>query len=127
MEKTIVIDGQKVRFKTNGAIPLRYKAQFGKDYFKEIFKMLPIGKLNGKDKNEIKPEDLEALDFDVFYNVAWTMAKTADPTISEPLEWLGSFEEFPIGDIFPDLQEMMLTTLQSTKKKMNSTKKTAKK
>lgn len=115
MEKTILIDDKKVRFKTNGAIPLRYKAQFGKDYFKEIFKMLPIAKLNSKNKN-LNPENLESLDFDVFYNVAWIMAKTADPTIPEPLEWLGEFEEFPIADIFPELQELMMATLQSKKK-----------
>lgn len=112
MEKTIVIDDKKVRFKTNGAIPLRYKAQFGKDYFKEIFKMLPIARMG---KNP-KPEDLESLDFEVFYNVAWIMAKTANPTIPEPIEWLGEFEEFPIADIFPELQDLMMATLQSKKK-----------
>jgi hypothetical protein len=115
MEKTIVIDDKKVRFKTNGAIPLRYKAQFGRDYFREIFKMLPLANL-GKKKN-FGIEEIEQLDFEVFYNVAWIMAKTADPTIPEPLEWLGEFEEFPIGDIFPELQELMLATMQTTKKK----------
>jgi hypothetical protein len=123
MEKTILIDGQKVRFKTNGATPLRYKAQFGKDYFKEIFKMLPLTKLNKKDDN---PAALESLDFDVFYNVAWIMAKTAEPTIPEPLEWLEQFDEFPIADIFPELQELMLASMQSSKKNMTATVKAAK-
>jgi hypothetical protein len=113
MEKTIEIDGKKVRFKTNGAIPLRYKAQFGKDFFKEIFKMLPMARLGAKN---FKAEDLESIDFDVFYNVAWIMAKTADTNIPEPIEWLGQFDEFPIVDIFPDLQELMMATLQSKKK-----------
>jgi hypothetical protein len=115
MEKTILIDGQKVLFKTNGAIPLRYKAQFGKDYFKEILKMAPLAEIQGK---KIEPSDLELLDFDIFYNVAWIMAKTANPTIPEPLEWLGNFDEFPMADIFPELQEMMICSLQSSKKKM---------
>ena len=44
MEKTITIDGKQVRFKSNGATPLRYKAQFGKDYFKEIMKLSTIAK-----------------------------------------------------------------------------------
>jgi hypothetical protein len=123
MEKTILIDGQKVRFKTNGATPLRYKAQFGKDYFKEIFKMLPLTQINKKDVN---PADLEALDFEVFYNIAWIMAKTADPTIPEPLEWLEQFDEFPIADIFPELQELMLASMQSSKKNMTATVKAAK-
>ena len=70
MEKTIEIDGKKIRFKTNGATPLRYKAQFGKDFFKEILKLAPLEKLQGKDKKDITSEDLEALDFEVFYNIA---------------------------------------------------------
>jgi hypothetical protein len=117
MEKIITIDGKEVKFKTNGAIPLRYKAQFGKDYFKEILKMFPLTKLKEKKKNEINVKDLEALDFEVFYNVSWVMAKTADPSIPEPLTWFASFDEFPIGDIFPELQDMMIATLETSKKK----------
>jgi hypothetical protein len=118
LEKTIVIDGKKVVFKTNGAIPMRYKAQFGKDYFKEILKMLPLTKIKKKKKQDIDVEDLEVLDFEVFYNVAWVMAKTADPSTPEPLEWLSSFEEFPILEVFTDIQDLMNATLQTSKKKL---------
>jgi hypothetical protein len=114
MEKTITIDGKKVSFKSNGATPLRYKVQFGKDYFKEILKLAPLTKL--KDK-ELKPADLDALDFDVFFNISWVMAKTADPTIPEPLEWLEKFEEFPMATIIPELQELMVSSFKSAKKK----------
>ncbi len=126
MEKTILIDGQKVRFKTNGATPLRYKAQFQKDYFKEILKMAPLAKFGGK--KDFKPEDLDALDFDIFFNIAWIMAKTADSTIPEPLEWLEGFDEFPLIEIFPELQELMIASLQgnATKKKIPSSKRTKK-
>jgi hypothetical protein len=112
MEKTIVIDGKKVRFKSNGATPLRYKAQFGKDYFKEILKLAPLQNI----KN-ITSKDLEILDFEVFYNIAWIMAKTAEPTIPEPLEWLEQFDEFPMSVVIPELQELMVSSFQSTKKK----------
>ena len=118
MEKTIEIDGKKIRFKTNGATPLRYKAQFGKDFFKEILKLAPLEKLQGKDKKDITSEDLEALDFEVFYNIAWIMAKTNDPTIPEPLEWLEQFDEFPMTEIVPELQELMLASFQTSKKKL---------
>ncbi len=70
---------------------MRYKAQFGKDYFKEILKMFPLTELankKGKAKKDVTAEELETLDFEVFYNIAWIMAKTAEPTIPEPLEWL---------------------------------------
>jgi hypothetical protein len=115
MEKTIMIDGKAVSFKTNGATPLRYKAQFQKDYFKEILKLAPLENLSGK--NEIDVDDLNVLDFDVFYNIIWIMAKTADPTIAEPVEWLEQFEEFPLTDIIPELQDLMLASFQTSKKK----------
>jgi hypothetical protein len=115
MEKTITIDGKQVRFKSNGATPLRYKAQFGKDYFKEIMKLAQLEKLQGKKK--ISAADLDALDFEVFYNISWIMAKTADPTIPEPMEWLEQFDEFPMIDIIPEIQDLLLTSFQTTKKK----------
>lgn len=117
MEKTITIDGKEIKFKTNGATPLRYKAQFQKDYFKEILKLSSLEKLAGKEKSEIDYNDLDALDFEVFYNIAWIMAKTADPTIAEPVEWLEQFEEFPMADIIPELQDLMLASFQTSKKK----------
>lgn len=115
MEKTIIIDGKKVNFKSNGATPLRYKAQFGKDYFNEILKLAPLQSL--KEKKTIDPKLLASLDFEVFYNLAWIMAKTADPTIPEPMEWLEQFDEFPMAQIIPELQGMMSSSFQSTKKK----------
>jgi hypothetical protein len=117
MEKIIEIDGKKVGFKTNGATPLRYKAQFGKDYFKELIKLAPLESLMGKKKKEVTFQDLDALDFEVFYNISWIMAKTYDPTIPEPLEWLEQFDEYPIADVIPQLQELMASSFQTTKKK----------
>jgi hypothetical protein len=117
MEKTITIDGKQVTFKTNGATPLRYKAQFGKDYFKEILKMASFENLAKKKKESININDLEALDFEVFYNIAWIMAKTATPSIPDPIEWLEQFDEFPMIEVIPELQDMILTSMQTTKKK----------
>ena len=105
MEKTLTIDDKQILFKTTGATPLRYKQQFGKDFFAEIAKMS-----NGKKFN------LADLDMEAFYNIAWVFAKTADKTIPEPLEWLDTFETFPILDIIPDLQDMLLATMQTKKK-----------
>lgn len=116
MEKTIIIDGKAVRFKATAAFPLRYKAQFGKDFFSEIFKMGALEKLGDLDPSTIKRENLEGLDFEVFYNIAWTMAKTADPTIPDPITWLDQFDEFPMIDVIPALQDMILSTIQSKKK-----------
>lgn len=117
MEKIIEIDGKKIGFKTNGATPLRYKAQFGKDYFKEIMKLAPLEKIMNKKKNQVTVDDLDLLDFEVFYNISWIMAKTYDPTIPEPLEWLERFDEYPIAEIIPELQDLMASSFQTSKKK----------
>ena len=44
------------------------------------------------------------------------MAKTADSSIPEPMVWLEQFDEFPMAEIIPELQDMLLL-IQTTKKK----------
>lgn len=127
MEKTIEISGKKVRLKTSGAFPLRYKAQFHKDYFKELVKLVPLLKVYEKvEKSKSKKNELQnmvdamnLIDFELFYNIVWTMAKTADPSIPEPLEWLDQFETFPIIEILPQMQEMM-TAMIATEKNLQA-------
>lgn len=109
MEKTIEIDGKQVRFKSTAATPLRYKAQFGRDYFSEIMKLEGLTKL----KNS---KDLAKIDFDTFYNIIWVLAKTADSKIQEPLEWLDGFEEFPLFEIIPEIQDLIIASIQGKKK-----------
>lgn len=104
MEKTLTIDGKEITFKTTGATPLRYKQQFGKDFFGELKKMMPE---KGKEFD---------IDLEVFYNFAWVTAKTADKSIPTPIEWFDSFEEFPIMEFIPDLQELLISTMQTKKK-----------
>ncbi|CUB51216.1 hypothetical protein BN2127_JRS10_00733 [Bacillus subtilis] len=113
MEKTITVDGQDIRLKSTGATPVRFKAQFGKDYFAQLLKLAPLGKI---DMENLDPSKLDSVDFEVFYNLVWTMAKTADPKIPEPMVWLDSFDEFPIIEILEDIQDMIASTIQSKKK-----------
>jgi len=117
MEKTITIDGKEIRFKSTGATALRYKSQFRKDLFQELFKMGGFDKVINKKTKDINPADLEGLDFDLFYEIAWVMAKTADPSIPDPIAWLDRFDEFPMMEIIPQLTELISSTLQSNKKK----------
>ena len=116
MEKTIVIDGKNIRFKSTGGSAIRYKAQFGKDFFADVAKLSSLDKLTKIDDKDFKPEDLEGLDFTFFYNIAWVYAKTADNKIGDQLTWLDSFDEFPIMEIIPELQELITATLKTKKK-----------
>lgn len=110
MEKTITIDGKQVRFKSTGATPLRYQTQFGRSFFRDL-----MGLYEGGSKKKVDANDWSKINFEMFYYIAWTLAKTADPSIPEPMEWLDSFDEFPIGEIATELQEMLTQTLQSKK------------
>lgn len=119
MEKTIVIDGKPIRFKTSGAVVKRYMMQFQRDFFDDIFKMAEGSLIEGDLKELDRAEMVKvvrSIDFNVFYDIAWTFAKTADSTIPDPLTWLDGFDEFPIFEILPELQEL-LTSAIATKKK----------
>lgn len=109
MEKILTIDGRQVKFKSTGAFLLRYKAQFGRDAIQDIFKLQNA--INPK-TNELK--DISALDLEVFYNLIWTLAKTADPNLPPPMDWLDSFSEFPLIEIIPETMDMIFSCLKST-------------
>lgn len=113
MEKTIEISGQQVNFKTSGAIPKRYKMQFQRDFFKDLLGMGALSSVDGK----VDVNDIQNINFEVFYDIAWTMAKTADNKIPDPMTWLDGFDEFPIIEILPELQDMLAATISTTKKK----------
>ena len=109
MEKIIRIADQEVVLKTTGATLLRYKMQFGKDLLTELIKL---------EKIYVEGElQLENLDFELFYNILWIMAKTANYEIKPPLEWLDEFEELPILEILPEVMEMLTGLMKTTKKK----------
>lgn len=119
MEKTLTIDGQKVTFKSSGATPIRYRAQFNRDYFQDIIKMQKAAKeskLENKKPEEVTAEDLEGIDFEVFYRIVWVLAKTANKEISDLEDWLDDFEYFPIEEIVPELFDVIAASLQSKKK-----------
>ena len=108
MEKILTIDGRQVKFKSTGAFLLRYKAQFRCDPLKDIYKL----------KDCLGPEgeivNLETFDLELFYNLIWTLAKTADPQIPPPMEWLDEFNEFPLMEILPEIQDMLFSAMGAT-------------
>jgi len=109
MERIITIDGRQVKFKSTGAFLLRYKSQFHRDALQDIFKLQDAIDL---DTNAIK--NIEALNLEIFYDLVWTLAKTADTTIDPPLEWLDTFNEFPLMDIVPQVMDLIFSCLSSS-------------
>ncbi|MBD8028145.1 hypothetical protein H9636_15970 [Ureibacillus sp. Re31] len=116
MEKTIEIDGKQVTFKSSGAVPKRYKMQFQRDFFNDLLSMGVINVDFEKMSEQEKLEIVRKVNFDMFYDIAWTLAKTANPEIKDPLTWLDSFDSFPIVDILPQINDLLYASI-STKKK----------
>lgn len=64
-----------------------------------------------------KPENPNRILMEVFYDIIWTMAKTADRTIPDPLEWLDGFEVFPLNEIMGEVKDLLTDTMPTSKKK----------
>jgi hypothetical protein len=121
MEKILTIDGRQVRFKSTAALPLRYKAQFGRELLADASAVLkcwhPGQEESEPGKGDSKPGYFSAdLDISLVYNVIWALAKTADPSIKPPMEWFDDFDALPIFDWFADLSDLMLESFKGTRK-----------
>lgn len=123
MEKTIYIDDKPVRLRSTAALPKLYKAQFRRDYFADLLKLAKATGSNSKGGtnklvlSQMSFENLDHFDMEMIYDIVWTMAKSADRSIPDPIEWLDSFETFPIGEVMPEIQDMMTSSVSQSKKK----------
>lgn len=125
MEIVLKIDDKDIRFKSNAATPLRYKAAFRKDLFSDLIYLATLENIIDDDGN-FKIEDLEGLDFDIIYRYIWILAKTADGAIPPLLEWLDQFDDFPVFEIFADLMPIMTSFIRQETKKKSKPKNKAK-
>lgn len=112
MERTIKIDGRDVRFKASAATIRNYRAQFGRDLLLD-FQQLQTAAGSG--------QSLTAETLTIFENLAFIMAKQADPEIPDsPEEWLDGFDMFSIYVVLPQIVELWrlseLPTANSKKK-----------
>ncbi|QRN86036.1 hypothetical protein JR334_02035 [Clostridia bacterium] len=119
MEKVIEIDGRQIPFKSTGAYLIRYKQQFGRDAIQDLCKIDQAIKQETKE-SPAKVVDVDAFDMLIFYDMVWTLAKTADPDILPPMEWLDTFSTFPLTDHLGEWLEMIrssFSTVVESKKK----------
>ena len=111
MERTVEINGREVKFRATAAVPRLYRIKFHRDIIRDIN---DVKKAIDKAEQEEKPIPMEALE--VFENMAYTMAKHADPTgtPSSPDEWLDQFETMSIYEIFPVISELWVGNMKTT-------------
>ena len=100
--RKIEIDGQDVLFKASAAIPRIYRLKFQRDINKDL-RILEKSIGEGDEENS----NLDLFSLEMFENIAYTMAKHADPQIpNEVDEWLDGFNTFSIYQVLPQLIEL---------------------
>ena len=98
-EKSVVISGKEVRFRSSAAIPRLYRIKFKRDIFKDLTKLEKSYKGKTDDGEEMQIEDLE-----IFENVAYIMAYHADHSIPGTIDdWLDEFEMY---QVLPEILEL---------------------
>ena len=121
MTRNITIDEKEVTFKASAAIPRIYRLKFGRDIYRDL---AALEKNVGE--NEEGRSNLDLLSLEMFENIAYVMAKHADPTIpNTPEEWLDEFNTFSIYQILPQLIELWGLNVQTdaeAKKKFDQLK-----
>ena len=120
IEKQIEIDGQLVNFKASAAVPRIYREKFHRDIFRDLLKLGEA--VEETDNESAKTNDITIGDLELFENVAFIMAKHADPTQPDtPDEWLDQFNTFSIYEVLPQLLDLwhfnVKTDVKSKKKR----------
>lgn len=119
--KVIDIDGKQVPFSASAALTRVYRARYGRDLFTDLSALY-----DDMSKSQADISSLSVKTLETFEDIAYTMAKQADPGAPEtPEEWLDGFNMFSIYEVLPQIVEMWkmnnITTSVSKKKQMTAT------
>ena len=115
VQKTVEIDGKEVTFKASAAIPRLYRVKFRRDIFKDMNDLMKDIKANQKaaqekaeKEDDEEPESTLSIEsLEIFENIAYMMAKYADPNVPDSIdEWLDQFETFSIYMVMPKIVEL---------------------
>ena len=117
IQKNITIDEIDVPFKASAAVPRLYRLKFRRDIYQDF---AALQKSVGENTEESSALDIESLE--VFENIAYIMAKHADPenVPDSPDDFLEQFNTFSIYEILPQLIELWgLNTATQIESKKN--------
>lgn len=127
MDKTVMISGRPVVFRKTAGTMLRYKRQFGRELYPDLvkaFELVPImeridqkstEKMTDAEKVELASVFLSA-NFEWMYDIAFIMAQQADPSITDELAWLDSFDDFNVYTVFIELLPMIQAEMKVSPK-----------
>ena len=110
MTKKINIDGKDVMFKASAALPRIYRLKFHRDIYKDLRDLE-----KAVDSSSEEQSSLDLFSLEMFENIAFVMAKHADPTAvpDSPEDWLDEFNTFSIYQVLPEIIELWGLNVQS--------------
>lgn len=115
MDKIVEIDGKEVKFRATARTPRLYRVLIGRDMIQDMNKLMKAYERKKRDD-----DDLDIIDLQIFEDVAYAMARHANPDMEEKTadEWLDTFDMFSIYEVLPHILELWaLNTKQTSKAK----------
>lgn len=122
MTKTIDIGGVEVTMRCSALVPRLYRRATGRDLMRDMaalrenYNKALRASMTGTEE-EKQANQLNALDLEIFENLAWAFCRDADPehVPDNPDEWLDQFPGiFSIYSVFPAMVDLWNDTNKQT-------------
>ena len=115
MDRIVEIDGKKIKFRATARTPRLYRALVGRDMIRDMNKLK-----KAYDRSQAEEENLDIVDLQIFEDVAYIMARHADPDMEAKTadDWLDEFNMFSVYVVLPQILELWaLNTVQTSQAK----------
>ena len=111
MDKTVEIDGREVKFRATARTPRLYRMVIGRDMIQDMNKLM-----KAYERKKQNDDELDVIDLQIFEDVAYAMARHADPDIEQKTadEWLDTFNVFSIYEVLPHILELWALNTKQT-------------
>ena len=110
--RDIPVGSTTIPMRASALIPRLYRVKFGRDIMRDMMQL----QKNMHAAQDNPDVDLDAADLTIFEDVAWIMAKHADPNVpSDPDEWLDSIPGvLSIYEALPEIISLWSDNLKTT-------------
>lgn len=138
MIKEINIEGRKVPINSAAGWLYVYREQFGRDILLDLMPVLEgileaLAEMTAEEISDLKSISdahevvinasaisdaiikLAGLEVVTMFNIFWAMAKNADHSVPQPLEFINSFESMPLDILVPELGKVLIDSCVSSK------------
>ena len=117
MRRIVMIGDKPLVLESNAFTVILFKKQFNKDFFGELFKLAKLF----KGKQEINPENMsdeqiEKFDTNIFNELFWTFACTANENIPNFTDFFKEYSELNTIGIMNDVLELIQHSMVTQKK-----------